>query len=201
MLSLSRTAWSRKGILMVLVTAKLKNRKSTILPWTFHRYSRSLSERPTFNAWTRCRKRVDALEEHYKWIHDRFQRDSENRESHLKIGWTEQKCIEMDKLAQEDHTYRLSRDVFKRFQGQWYLTLNKSGKNAPMPLRSDFRAAVSFKNRLHQESGEEVAQPISPPQNRKWHSSSSDSCGTGTRPKAGGAHKKRTIQFIFCLLQ
>ena len=46
----------------------------------------------------------------------------------------EQKCIEMDKLAQEDLSYRLSRNEFERFQTQWYLTMNKSGKNAPMRL-------------------------------------------------------------------
>ena len=28
----------------------------------------------------------------------------------------------MDKLAQEDHTYRLSKEEFKRDQGQWYLS-------------------------------------------------------------------------------
>ena len=77
-----------------------------------------------------------------------------------KIGWTAQKCIEMDKLAQEDHSYRLSRDEFQRYQKQWYLTLNKSGKNAPMRLRSDFRAAVTIKNRLHRESGEERAENL-----------------------------------------
>ena len=42
----------------------------------------------------------------------------------------------------------------------WYFTLKKSGKNAPMRLRSDFRAAVTIKNRLHRESGEERAEPI-----------------------------------------
>ena len=36
------------------------------------------------------------------------------------------------------------------------LTLNKSGKNAPMRLRSDFRAAVTLMNRLHRESGKNV---------------------------------------------
>ena len=82
-----------------------------------------------------------------------------NRDSQLKIGWTEQKCIEMDKLAQEDDSYRLSREDFERFQGQWSLTLNKSGKNSPMRLRSDFRAAVTIKNRLHGESGEERPEP------------------------------------------
>ena len=49
---------------------------------------------------------------------------------------------------------------------QWYLTLNKSGKNGPMKLRSDFRAAVSFKNRLHRESGEKVEEPTPPEQYR-----------------------------------
>ena len=129
-----------------------------------------------FNAWKRCCKRVDAEEELYKGIHDRFLRDQVRRESQLKIGWTEQKCIEMDKLAQEDHTYRLSKEEFKRYQGQWCLTLNKSGKNAPMRLRSDFRAAVTIKNRLHRESGEERAETISHQQYRRCHpSSSSDS--------------------------
>ena len=90
------------------------------------------------NALKRCRKRVDAQGEHYKGIHDRILRDQVYRESQLKIGWTELKSIEMNELAKQDHTYRLSKEEFKRYQGQWYLTLNKSGKNAPKRLRSDF---------------------------------------------------------------
>ena len=66
----------------------------------------------------------------------------------------------MDELAKEDHTYHLSTEEKKRYQGQWYLTLNKAGKNGPMKLRSDFRAAVSMKNRLNHESGEQVEEPI-----------------------------------------
>ena len=81
----------------------------------------------------------------------------------------------MDELAKQNHTYHLSTKEFKRYQGQWYLTLNKSGKNALVRLRPDFRAAVSLKNRLHRESGEEIAEPISPQQYRIWHSSSCDS--------------------------
>ena len=34
----------------------------------------------------------------------------------------------------------------------------------PMKLRSDFRAAVSMKNRLHHESGEQAEEPIHPEQ-------------------------------------
>ena len=129
-----------------------------------------------YNAWKRCCKRFDSQGEHFKGIHDRFLRDQVCRDSQLAIGWTEEKCLEIDELAKQDHTYHLSlKRNSKRYQGQWYLTLIKSGKNAPMRLRPDFRAAVSLKNRLHRESGEEIAEPISPQQYRRWHSSSSDS--------------------------
>ena len=87
-------------------------------------------------------------------IHDRFLRDHVYRDSQLKLGWTEEKCIAMDKLAQEDHSYRLSRDEFQRYEKNWYVTFNKSGKNAPVRFRSDFRAAVTIMKRLHRESGE-----------------------------------------------
>ena len=118
-----------------------------------------------FNAWKRCCKRVDSQGEHFKGIHDRFLRYQVSRESQLAIGWTEQKCIETGELAKENRTHHLSTEEFKRYQGQWYLTLNKSGKDGSMRLRSDFRAAVSIKNRLHRESREEVAEKISPKQN------------------------------------
>ena len=74
---------------------------------------------------------------------------------------------EWDEFAKEDHTYHLTREEHRRYQGQWYLTLNKAGKNEPMKLRSDFRAAVSIKNRPNRESGEKVEEPISPEQYRR----------------------------------
>ena len=131
--------------------------------------------RIAFNAWKKCRKRVDGQEEHHEGIYNRFLRDQVYRESQLKIGWTEQKCIEVGKFVQEDDSYRLSREEFKRYQGQWHLTLNKSGKNAPMRLRSEFRAAVTIKNRLHREAGEERAEPNPLQQYQRWHPSSSSS--------------------------
>ena len=36
----------------------------------------------------------------------------------------------------EDHSYCLSYEEYERYQKHWYLTLNKSGKNAPMRLPS-----------------------------------------------------------------
>ena len=52
-----------------------------------------------FNAWIRCRESVDVQEKHYKGIHDRVLRDQVCRESQLKTGWNEQKCIEMNKFG------------------------------------------------------------------------------------------------------
>ena len=71
-----------------------------------------------WNAGKRCYKKVDSQGEHFTGIHDRFLRDSVYRESQLAIEWTEQKCKEWDELAQEDHTYRLTPEEKKRYQGQ-----------------------------------------------------------------------------------
>ena len=135
-------------------------------------------------------KRIDGQEEHYEGIHDRFLRDPENRDSQLKIGWTEPNGIKMDKLAQEDHSCRISREEFQRYQKHWYLTLNKSGKAAPMRLRSDFRAAVTSKTVSTENQVKNVRNPF-------FFNNVKDGTllpqvilgGTGTRPKAGGAHE------------
>ena len=57
-----------------------------------------------WSAWKRCCKKVDSQCGHFTGIHHRFLRDPVYRESQLAIGWTEQKCKEMDELAKEDHT-------------------------------------------------------------------------------------------------
>ena len=67
-------------------------------------------------------------------MRDRFQRDPENRDSQLKTGLTEEKCIEMDKLAQEDHSHCPSFEEYERDRKNWYISLNKSDRNAPMKL-------------------------------------------------------------------
>ena len=74
--------------------------------------------------------------------------------------------MEWDEFAMEDHTYRFTSEEKKRYKGQWYLTLNKSGKNAPMRL-------PDFCNNI--KDGILLPQAIPD--------------GTGTRPKAGGAHE------------
>ena len=60
---------------------------------------------------------------HYEGNHDRFLRDPVYRGLQLKIGWSEQKCIEMDKLAQEDHSR--GRDVSKRNLKEFTIAFNE----------------------------------------------------------------------------
>ena len=75
-----------------------------------------------------------------------------------KIGWTEETCIAMDKLAQEDHSYCPVSEEFERYR-KWFFTLNKSVRNAPTKLRSDFQETLTNMHRLHRESGEERPEP------------------------------------------
>ena len=92
-----------------------------------------------------------------------------------KIGWTDEKCIEMDKVAQENHSYYPSSEEHERYRKNWYISVNKSGRNAKMKLRSDFREALTNMHRIHRESGEERLEPIPLYQFQRWHSSSSSS--------------------------
>ena len=136
------------------------------------RHGKTESQKEHFvahNARRRC------LNNFFEGVHDRFQRDSTYRDSQLKIGWTEAKCIEMDKISTGKptpiaHPLRSSRDKKK-----WYTSLNKSSRNSPMKLRSDFREALTNVHRLHRESGEERPEAIAFYQYQKWHSSSSSS--------------------------
>ena len=67
-------------------------------------------------------------------IHDRFQKDLKFRDSQLRIDRTEEVCIQMDELAQKDFTYRMSPDEYMRYKKNWKISLNTSGRNAPMKL-------------------------------------------------------------------
>ena len=108
MLSKSRTTPSERGDLVVLGTAKLRHRKSI--------------------SWTTTRGR-DVSKRIFERIHDRFQRGSVFRDSQLKIGWTEEKCIKMDKLAQEDHSYCPSSEEYSQLWTVCTVNLEKNDLN------------------------------------------------------------------------
>ena len=153
-----------------------------------------------WNAWKRCCKRVDSQAERFKGIHDRFLRDQIYRESQLQIGWTEQKCKEMNELAKQNHTYHLSTEEFKRYQGQWYLTVNKSGKNAVCDFDQTFELQ-SLSITVF------IVSQVNKLQNPFLLNNIGDGTlpqailgGTWTRPKVGGAHDKNLSDLLLQLV-
>ena len=134
-----------------------------------NRHGKTEEQRKHFFAHN-LRKRC--IKKGFDGIHDRFQNDPTFRESLLSIDRTEEVCIQMEKDAQKDFTYRMTEDGYKK---NWRISLNKSGKIGPMRDRSDFNEALTKLHRLHQESGEERLAPIPYWQYQKWHPSSSSS--------------------------
>ena len=120
-----------------------------------HRFGKTQEQKDHHIAHT-LRKRC--IKRGFEGRHGRFLKDEIFRESQLEIGQTEEVCIQMDKDAQKDFTYRMTQDEYFRFKKNWSISLNKSGKIGPVRNRSDFNDALSTLHRLHQESGRRTTQ-------------------------------------------
>ena len=153
MLSQSRTTSSRRGDLMVLGTAKLRHRNSISWPTT---RGRDVSKRKLME--------FTIVSSDIQHIVIRNSKLAGLRRSASRWRNWHRKTIPTA------HPLRSTRDI-----RNWYISLNRSGRNAPMKLRSDFRTSVTIMNRLHRESGEERPEPIPLYQYQRWHSSSSSS--------------------------
>ena len=57
-------------------------------------------------------------------IHDRCQKDPTFCESQLEIDRTEEVCIQMDKDAKKDFTYRMTQDECFRYKKNWWISYN-----------------------------------------------------------------------------
>ena len=91
----------------------------------------------------KCRKKK------YDSIHDRYIRDKTFRKSMIEVGRSEQMIKEMDKLANEDHTYTASRAEIDVYRGNWWIRSNVVNFDT-MPTRRqpDFKKALSTLHRL-----------------------------------------------------
>ena len=78
------------------------------------------------------------IKRNFEGIHDRFLKDPVFRESQLEIDRTEEICIQMDKDAQKDFTYRMTQEEYFRYRKNWWISFKKSGKIGPVRDRSDF---------------------------------------------------------------
>ena len=83
-----------------------------------HRYGKNKEQRQhhiAHNLRKRCIKR------RFEGIHDRFQKHYIFRESQVSIDRTEEVCIQMDKDAQKDFTYRMTEEEYFRHKKNWWI--------------------------------------------------------------------------------
>ena len=91
----------------------------------------------------RCRKKQ------YENIHDRFIRDTWLRKTMIELGRSEEVILEMDRLANEDHTHIATEEEIDVYRGNWWIRSNFVGCNTmPIRHRPDFKKALSTLHRL-----------------------------------------------------
>ena len=108
----------------------------------------------------KCKKR------NFLGIHDRFIRDEKFRKNMFDVGRNEEICREMDKLANEDHTHRITEDEIRVYRNNWWIRSNTVGSDTmPVRHRADFKQALSTLRQLKNQEDTAYYQ--------KWQSSSS----------------------------
>ena len=138
-----------------------------------HRYGKSqgCKECHTPNQLAKkCRKKK------YDNIHDWFIHDKTFRKAMIEVGRTEQMIIEMDKLANEDHTYTASREEIEFYRGNWWIHTNVAHVDSiSTRYEPEFKSALSTMHRLKRaedkKKQETSAQTSSPSSSWHWHSS------------------------------
>ena len=104
-----------------------------------HRYGKKLGDHEYFTANSlkkKCKKRE------FLSIHDWLIRDEEFRKNMIDIGRNEEICREMDKLANEDHTYRITEEEIRVYRNNWWIRSNiVSSDTMPVRHRADFKQA------------------------------------------------------------
>ena len=118
----------------------------------------------------KCRKKG------YDSIYDRYIRDKAFRSAMIEHSRTEQVILEMDKLANEDHSYKVSKNEIEFYRGNWWLHSNVARADT-MPVRHEpgFKEALStmqpLKRAEDKKKQEATAQPSSSSSSWHWQSS------------------------------
>ena len=75
----------------------------------------------------------------------------------IEIGRSEQMIIEMDKLANEDHTYTVSREEIEFYRGNWWIHTNVAHVDSiPTRYEPEFKSALSTMQRLKRADKKEA---------------------------------------------
>ena len=91
----------------------------------------------------KCRKKG------YDSIYDRYMRDKAFRSAMIEHSRTEQVIIEMDNLANENHSFRVSKNEIDYYRQNWWVHSNVA-RDETMPIRHEpgFKEALSTMQRL-----------------------------------------------------
>ena len=111
-----------------------------------HRYGKKEGDKEyhtTNQLQKKCRKRE------YKNIHDRFIRDLWFRKTTIELGRSEEVILEMDRLANEDHSHIATEEEIDVYRGNWWIRSNLVNSDTmPTRHRPDFKKALSTLYRL-----------------------------------------------------
>ena len=117
----------------------------------------------------KCRKHK------YESIYDRFIRDKAFRKAQIEHGRTEQVILEMDKLANEDHTYKATKEEIEFLPWQWWIHTNVAHfDSVPTRYEPEFKNALSTMQRLKRaedKKQETLTQNSSSSSSWHWHAS------------------------------
>ena len=111
----------------------------------------------------KCRKKQ------YKNIHDRFFRDLWFRKTMIELGRSEEVILEMDRLANEDHTHIATEEEPDVYRGNWWIRSNFVGSDTmPVRHRPDFKKALSTLRPLKKAEDKAYYQNWSQSSSSSW---------------------------------
>ena len=119
----------------------------------------------------KCRKKG------YDSIYDRYMRDKLFRSAMIDHGRTEKVIIDMDNLANEDHSFRVSENEIEYYRQNWWVHSNVARDDKTMPIRHEpeFKEALSTMQRLKRAEDKKkqdtTPQPSSSSSSWQWQSS------------------------------
>ena len=119
----------------------------------------------------KCRKKG------YDSIYDRYMRDKLFRSNMIDHGRTEKVIIDMDNLANEDHSFRVSKNEIEYYRQNWWVHSNVARDDKTMPIRHEpgFKEALSTMQRLKRAEDKKkqdtTPQPSSSSSSWQWQSS------------------------------
>ena len=132
----------------------------------------------------KCRQSKDCaryvMKNNYDSILLRFQQSETYKESQQAIGWDEDTCRRLGKIASEDHSYIATWEERRRYENNWKLSLNTQGRASIMKARSDYSDVVITIRDLRQKDDQKADRPL-PPSQQIRHVQHGETSGGGIR--------------------